>query len=208
MKRKQLEIILSSIKTNPKPKLRFEQYDLDPVSASTLLYVAASFGDVEGKRVIDLGCGTGILSIGAAVLGARSVVGVDISEESIRAAAENVSSLRTRVELISGTIDCIRGSFDTTIMNPPFGSWRKGLDMAFLERAIVVSRTTYSLHKANEKSDLFLHNRIGLMKRRIVKLGRVEISIPRSYDFHSKARYKVAAYLYRITSDASQPNAR
>jgi putative methylase len=208
MKRRQLEIILSSIRVNLKPKLRFEQYDLDPVSASTILHVAASLGDIEGKRIIDLGCGTGILSIGAAILGANSVVGVDINGESIKIAAENMKSFGTRVEFISGTLDCIRGSFDATIMNPPFGSWRRGLDVRFLLKATAISRVTYSVHKASEKSDSFIRQKLIAMGKKATKLGRVEITIPRSYSFHNKAKYRVYAYLYRITGEACQSRAR
>ena len=208
MKRKQLEIILSSIRVNPKPKLRFEQYDLDSASASTILHIAASLGDVEGKRIIDLGCGTGILSIGAAILGARCVVGVDVDRESIKVAEENMKSLGGRVELISGTLDCVRGSFDAVIMNPPFGSWKRGLDLVFLAKATAISRVTYSLHKASERSDSFLRKKIMAMGKRATMLGRVEITIPRSYSFHNKAKYKVHAYLYRTIGEVSQSSAR
>ena len=43
----------------------------------------------EGDKVLDLGCGSGILSIGAVLLGAESACAVDIDENSVRIAAEN-----------------------------------------------------------------------------------------------------------------------
>jgi putative methylase len=208
MKRKQLEAILSSLKMNPRPQLRFEQYNLDPASASTVLHVAASLGDVDRKRIIDLGCGTGILSIGAAILGGRYVVGIDISGDSIRVGKENMKRLGARVDFISGTIDCLRGSFNTTIMNPPFGSWRRGLDLEFLTKAVAISEIIYSMHKASEKSDLFLRRKMRMMGRSVARLGRVQITLARSYNFHNRAKYRVYAYLYRITSEAHQPCAR
>lgn len=45
----------------------------------------------EGDRVLDLGCGSGILSIGAALLGAKECTAVDIDENSVRIAAENAA---------------------------------------------------------------------------------------------------------------------
>lgn len=48
-------------------------------------------GQPEGARLLDLGCGTGILSIGGLLLGANSAVAVDIEEHSARAAAENAA---------------------------------------------------------------------------------------------------------------------
>lgn len=45
----------------------------------------------EGARILDLGCGSGILSIGAVLLGAESACAVDIDENSVRIAAENAA---------------------------------------------------------------------------------------------------------------------
>lgn len=43
----------------------------------------------EGDKLLDLGCGSGILSIGGLILGAQSAYAVDIDEGSVRIAAEN-----------------------------------------------------------------------------------------------------------------------
>lgn len=43
----------------------------------------------EGDRILDLGCGSGILSIGAVLLGAESACAVDIDENSVKIAGEN-----------------------------------------------------------------------------------------------------------------------
>jgi ribosomal protein L11 methyltransferase len=43
-----------------------------------------------GSRVLDAGCGSGILSIAAAFLGAGDVLGVDIDEDAVRVARENI----------------------------------------------------------------------------------------------------------------------
>ena len=48
--------------------------------------------DLTGKNVLDLGCGSGILSIGALLLGAESVVAVDIDEVASRIASENLEN--------------------------------------------------------------------------------------------------------------------
>ena len=45
---------------------------------------------VDGSRVLDMGCGSGILSIGALLLGADSIVAVDIDEVASRIAKENI----------------------------------------------------------------------------------------------------------------------
>ena len=45
--------------------------------------------DLEGKKILDLGCGSGILSIGAMLLGAQSSVAVDVEENAVKVAMEN-----------------------------------------------------------------------------------------------------------------------
>jgi ribosomal protein L11 methyltransferase len=61
-------------------------------------------------EVIDLGCGTAILAIGALKLGARHALGVDIDPEAIRAARENADTNRVSVnlELGVGSLEEIR----------------------------------------------------------------------------------------------------
>ena len=44
-----------------------------------------------GARVLDVGCGSGILSIAAAKLGAREVVALDIDSDCVRVTRENVA---------------------------------------------------------------------------------------------------------------------
>ena len=54
----------------------------------------------QSKTVIDIGCGSGILSIAALKLGAKQVLGVDIDAESITNSRENATTNRVGDELI------------------------------------------------------------------------------------------------------------
>ena len=56
----------------------------------------------QSKTVIDIGCGSGILSIAALKLGAKQVLGVDIDTESITNSRENATTNRVGDELILG----------------------------------------------------------------------------------------------------------
>lgn len=60
-----------------------------------------------GDRVLDLGCGSGILSLGALLLGAKEVMGVDIDQNSVRVSQENMEQNEmdtTRYQLFQGDI--------------------------------------------------------------------------------------------------------
>ena len=62
-----------------------------------------------GCRVLDVGCGSGILAIAAAKLGASVVVGVEIDEPASRVAEENVrrNGVEGFVTIVHGTLDAI-----------------------------------------------------------------------------------------------------
>lgn len=52
-----------------------------------------------GERILDYGCGSGILAVAAAKLGARRVVAVDIDEAALSAAAENAARNAVAIDL-------------------------------------------------------------------------------------------------------------
>ena len=60
----------------------------------------------ENDRILDLGAGSGILSIGALLLGAKNAVGIDIDENSVRIAKENAAqnNIETSFEAMCGNI--------------------------------------------------------------------------------------------------------
>jgi len=73
-----------------------------------------------GARVLDYGCGSGILAIAAARLGARSVAGVDVDPLALRAARENSDRNQVRADYtLPGSLssDGPNGRFDVVIAN-------------------------------------------------------------------------------------------
>lgn len=62
--------------------------------------------DAAGKSVLDIGCGSGILSIGAALLGSSDVLGVEIDEDAVRVASENIllNNVSDRASAVRGDL--------------------------------------------------------------------------------------------------------
>lgn len=71
-------------------------------------------------RVLDLGCGSGILSVAALLLGADSAIGVDIDEVAVRVAAENagLNGVGDKASFFCGSLaDKVEGRFDLIFAN-------------------------------------------------------------------------------------------
>lgn len=75
-------------------------------------------------NVLDLGCGSGVLGISAAALGASKVTGVDIDNTIVNEARYNVSEngQSQRVEIILGSVEDVDGEFDLVAANLLGGS--------------------------------------------------------------------------------------
>jgi putative methylase len=215
-----LELFLSQIKPHPSPQASLEQYTVSEAVAATMLYLAAYIhDDIIGKTVLDLGCGTGRLALAASFLGAQLVVGVDIDKAAIKIASENSekAGLKANVQWVVGDINAINGRFDAVLQNPPFGVQKRAADRKFLEKALEISRTVYSLHKhphtdrqlikklkANTGSLLqvspspfikkFVEDHNGMIEAVYAML----MTIPRMFDFHTKTKHDFVIDLYLI----------
>jgi len=98
MKLRKLEIALEKVEGFETPNVNYEQYKTPATVAAPFLHLAFMSGDIEGKTVYDLGCGTGILSIGAALLGAKEVIGFDIDDGAVSNAVKNAAGMKAEID--------------------------------------------------------------------------------------------------------------
>ncbi|MGD8565080.1 MAG: METTL5 family protein [Candidatus Bathyarchaeota archaeon] len=213
-----LEMFLQQVKEHPTPDPGLEQYTIPVNIAATILHIAAyTFNDIIDKTVLDLGCGTGRLALGAAFIGAKEVVGVDISRSAVDVAHENSQrhGLEDRSQWLVSDIENVRGRFDSVLQNPPFGVQTRKADRYFLEKAMEIGTRIYTLHKSVQRQS-YLKSRLknskfisippspfmeSLVKR---KQGRIRsvfamlMTIPYMFNFHSKRRHHFVTELYVI----------
>lgn len=89
LKLKKLEEYLSGVDPFEKPKILLEQYVTPSHIASCMLHtVQNKYEDLDGKIVADLGAGSGMLSIGALLMGAQHVVAFEIDQNAITVRGE------------------------------------------------------------------------------------------------------------------------
>ncbi|MDR0371977.1 MAG: METTL5 family protein [Nitrososphaerota archaeon] len=207
------------------PQVQLEQYTTPERVVANMLYIAAyTHGDVIDKSVLDLGCGTGRLGLGAAFLGAAEVVGVDIDPVAIKAAQTNTqkSGLSKCVHLVNSDIATIHGRFDTVLQNPPFGVQNRKADQAFLVKALEVADKIYSIHNHPQVDEQlirmlksrgnfvqvlpspFLGGFIAKYGGDITAVYSMLMSIPKMFGFHRKLRHDFVIDLYVIEKQSKK----
>lgn len=196
-KKKHLEMAIQKVPKHQNPKVGLEQYSTPATIAADLLWNAYSLGDIADKKVMDLGCGTGIFAIASKLLGAASAIGVDIDKDS----TDLASSYCGDVDFICSDICDLENDFDvdTIFQNPPFGSQKnakKGADLKFISKAIELSpKVLYSFHMASTEE--FLISYFEKNDLEITHIFRYNFPIPKIYEFHTMESANVEVIVIR-----------
>ncbi len=193
MRKKHLEMLLEELSGFSSPKPEREQYATPATVAAELLHFAFMRGDIT-DTVYDLGCGSGILAIGAKLLGAEKVIGFDDDKDVLETARANAKRLGVDVEFVCSGIDKVCGRAHTVVMNPPFGAQVKGSDRPFLRKALELSGVVYSIHNAG--STEFIKKFISPSV--ITEHKLIDFPIKRTFRFHTKEIQVIKVEIYRI----------
>ncbi len=196
-----LEMALQSIATHPIPKVELEQYSTSAGIAADVLWNAFALGDIEGLKVVDLGTGTGIFAIGAALLGAIEVVGVDADIQAVEIARLEASKkgLEELTRFISVDVRSFNEKADTVIQNPPFGAQKahhKEADRLFMSKSLEIAPVVYSFHML--ETEKFVKQYFQSLGGLVTHKFYYSFPIPHIYNFHQKDEFKVDVVVLRI----------
>ena len=181
----QLKKELSKISDFKEPRISLEQYMTPPALAADVVFTAYMQQDIEALTVADLGTGTGILAIGAALAGAKKVKAFEKDEAALEQAKKNAEKLGVEefIEFEKADIEEVEGSFDTVLMNPPF-SVHSDVGLGFWGKACEVSESVYGISPRGAREPI--KDFVGNSSHEILGVEAYSIGLPPSYGFHTE----------------------
>lgn len=204
MKLWELERELEQVAVFSNPKIQLEQYPTDAHLAAQMLYtVETTFSDIEGKSVLDLGSGCGMLSIASLFFNPSYNLAVDICSDAIQIMKDNLDRFDMDCDIIQADVESMKiyPYFDTVLMNPPFGTKKNaGIDMKFLQKGLSLGKVVYSMHKSSTREHI--QRKCIEWNAKAVVVSKMKFKIPSMYKFHQKDVVFVDVDLWRIERKA------
>ena len=201
--------IIQNTETYTNPKTELEQYCINATCAADIIYYAGfEYNDIKNSLIVDLGAGTGRLSIASALLNANYVLSVDIDINAIDILNNNIKSLDLDhiIFPICSDIKYFEISKKklpknikiTTIMNPPFGVQTQHADRIFLDKAFSFSNVVYSIHLFGLKIQTFILNYIKKYNWVVDNVIPFNMVLEKTYPFHTQKSKKISVNVFRF----------
>lgn len=193
-----LAIALSKLDVFPSPKPKLEQYPTDSEIAAEVIWSAHMRDDLEGKTVADLGCGTGMLGIGALLMGAKKVFFIDTDTAALAVLGNNLNRLKIKkgFEIINSDISLFDKKSDLVLQNPPFGTKTRHLDREFLKKAFSISEIIYSFHKTSTSRFVDAFAKDNGFK--ITNRWEFDFPLKQTLNFHKKRIQRIEVTCFRL----------
>lgn len=201
MKTSQLKILLSQLDTFSDPDPALEQYTTPPEVAADVLRLLSLH--VEGDELIDLGAGTGTLTIGAGLLG-FDVRGYETDPDAIETARKNLEDIEDEYDIEvafhQAGIEEIEDTADCVLMNPPFGIQDEDANLAFLEAGFRMADTVFALlHRTEDDPDRtrqFIKEFASKRGYDAAVLKEYSFRLPRTMAHHDRDQDRIGVDLY------------
>ncbi len=191
--------ILSGLREFENPEFKLEQYITPSEIASDFLWFCYMQGDIKNKVIADLGCGTGMLGIGALLLGAKKVYFIDKSAKALEIAKKNFNSLKlakNSAVFLCQDVKNFNNNVDTVIENPPFGVKNEHADKGFLEQAVKISDKIYSFHKIESEEFIKKFSKDNGFDSKIIFIFNFPLKL--SMKYHTKEVKKIRVGVWKL----------
>lgn len=194
MRPKHLAIELSKLKPHPCLRVELEQYATEGDLAAYWMLGVDQVDDVQGKHIVDLAAGNGILGLATLLLGAEHVTLIEGDSSAHAVAEANASKIDKRVAGSATTVHAMIGPeqieieqpIDLVIMNPPWGVQSARADRPLLEFAFSLGATAvHVLHSAKARHLIAMAKEHGYDSEVMLE---TEFRLPPTYAHHSKGK--------------------
>jgi len=201
--KRELEGQLAVVAGFENPQATLEQYPTPPALAAHVIHLADLHDDIEGRTILDLGTGTGMLTLGAALRGPARVIAVELDSGPLATAVENRRRVGTRTPIHWLQADATRLPLSipepvTVVMNPPFGAHdgQAGADRGFLSAVADMASVSYSVHNAGSKGfiEAFADDNGGS----VTHAFSAAFAVDNQFEHHDKQRGEIDTEVYRI----------
>ena len=182
------------------PSLELEQYSTQGNLAARWIRLAKDMGDIPiGCTVADLGCGTGVLGLGALFCGASKAIMIDIDQSALDIVRDNAGSvaLSENVEIICSDVAAATLEHtDLILCNPPWGTQKMGADAPFFEAIRNAGVPAYVLHSSDAKHVAARFNSWGW---HVHEMFSEQFDLgSSSHTHHTRRRVRTQATLWRL----------
>ncbi|GAB7091277.1 METTL5 family protein [Halorubrum luteum] len=185
------------------PQAALEQYPTPPELAAHVVHLADLHDDVDGRTIVDLGAGTGMFALAAALRGPARVVGVEIDRSALLTARANERRVAASAPVHWIHADAVRHPLAipdpvTVVMNPPFGAQdgNRHADRGFLETASEIADVSYSVHNAGSRS--FVESFVGDRGGEVTHAFAADFEVDAQFDHHVDDAREIDTEVYRI----------
>ncbi|KAF1761767.1 hypothetical protein GCK72_010023 [Caenorhabditis remanei] len=209
--------MLNQLEGFEKPKIKLEQYATSSELAVSMMEMINELVGLDGVKLVDVGCGCGMLMTTAATLyEPESVLGIELDEDALKVCARNIefADVQERCEVLQADVldsetDLPRGTFDVAIINPPFGTKNNtGVDMKFVQVGLELIRTggsVFSLHKSSTR-DFILKTANKWENVKADCCAQMRWCLPATYKFHKQKAVDIDVDLIQFKKSGPTEN--